>query len=189
MVTDRSDPQAAPGDLEQVRTLVNSWLIPNDTRLPSDLFDEYAQPFRLVDVEERDLRSLRDDLRKLIENSENAESRFARWLTHLKVRPILRDGEVQFQARSGRSGEITVYVLNAMKDRQWLRLKSCPDCRWVFYDHSRNSSKRWCMMNADGPQSRGCGTIAKVRRYREREKRSSESSVDISPVTGNLSEY
>jgi hypothetical protein len=177
MVTTRSDPQAAPGDLEQVRALINSWLIPNDIRLPSDHFDEYVKPFELGDVEERDLRSLRDDLRNLVEDSRNAEGRFERWLTRFKVRPVIHEGEIGFKARGGHPGEITVLVLNAMSNGQWVRLKSCPDCRLVFYDHSRNASKRWCMMNANGPQSRGCGTIAKVRRYREREKGSSEGAV------------
>jgi predicted RNA-binding Zn ribbon-like protein len=37
----------------------------------------------------------------------------------------------------------------------------------VFYDHTRNASKRWCLMNAGGPNGRACGTIAKVRRYRQ----------------------
>jgi hypothetical protein len=178
MVNHRSDPQAPPGDLEQVRTLINSWLIPNDTRVPSDHFDDYAKPFQLTDVEARDLRLLRDDLRNLVEELRNAERRFEHWFTRLKVRPVIHEGEVGFEARGGRSGEITVLVLNAMKDGQWDRLKSCPDCRWVFYDHTRNASKRWCMMNAGGPQSRGCGTIAKVRSYREREKSSANNSVD-----------
>jgi hypothetical protein len=174
MVTQRPDPQAAPGDLEQVRALLNSWLVPNDTRVPSDRFGEYALPLQLSDGEVRNLRSLRDDLRNLVEDPRNAGTRFGSWLTRLNVRPIIREGDVQFRARGGHAGEIAVFVLNAMKDGQWIRLKACPDCRWVFYDHTRNASKRWCMMNAGGPQSRGCGTIAKVRSYREREKSSAE---------------
>lgn len=31
-------------------------------------------------------------------------------------------------------------------------------------DNTRNGSKKWCMMNPAGPQSRGCGNIAKARR-------------------------
>jgi CGNR zinc finger len=177
MVTVRSDPQAAPGDLEQVRALLNSWLLPNDTRLPTDNFEEYVEPFHLSDSEAHDLRSLRDDLRTLVESRGNSETRFGSWLTRLNVRPIVREGDVQFRARSARTGEIAVFVLNAMRDRQWSRLKACPDCRWVFYDHTRNASKRWCMMNAAGPRSRGCGTIAKVRSYREREKSSVQDSL------------
>jgi predicted RNA-binding Zn ribbon-like protein len=39
----------------------------------------------------------------------------------------------------------------------------------VFYDNTRNGGKRWCLMNAGGPDGRACGTIAKVRRYRDRQ--------------------
>jgi len=53
-------------------------------------------------------------------------------------------------------------VYGSMNDRTWRRLKSCPaeDCRWAFYDHSRNRSGTWCEMGK-------CGNRAKARRYRE----------------------
>jgi predicted RNA-binding Zn ribbon-like protein len=45
----------------------------------------------------------------------------------------------------------------------WPRLRACPDCRWVFYDTSRNGRRVWCSMTgADG--ARACGSIAKTRR-------------------------
>ena len=50
------------------------------------------------------------------------------------------------------------------------RLKACPDCRWVFYDNSRNGSKRWCGMYAGEEGGRACGTIAKVKITGRREK-------------------
>lgn len=44
MVTEpRSAGQVAPGALEQVRALLNSWLIPNDTRVATDRFDDLAR--------------------------------------------------------------------------------------------------------------------------------------------------
>ncbi|MGH9214255.1 MAG: CGNR zinc finger domain-containing protein [Acidimicrobiales bacterium] len=51
----------------------------------------------------------------------------------------------------------------ALSPDEWARLKVCPagDCQWVFYDESRNSSRRWCSME-------GCGNRSKVRSYRER---------------------
>ena len=41
------------------------------------------------------------------------------------------------------------------------RIKRCPshDCLWLFYDSSKNLSRRWCAMD-------DCGTLEKVRRYR-----------------------
>ncbi len=38
------------------------------------------------------------------------------------------------------------------------RVKQCAGCPWVFLDHSRNGSRRWCAMN-------DCGTHAKIRKY------------------------
>ena len=47
----------------------------------------------------------------------------------------------------------------------WRRLKICAaaDCRWVFYDDSRNGAGRWCSMAA-------CGNRVKTRTYRQRQR-------------------
>ncbi|WP_158886610.1 CGNR zinc finger domain-containing protein [Amycolatopsis anabasis] len=46
------------------------------------------------------------------------------------------------------------------------RIKICPadDCRWAFYDQSRNHSRTWCSM-------RVCGNREKARAWRERSAR------------------
>ena len=46
---------------------------------------------------------------------------------------------------------------------QWQRIKICPadDCRWAFYDHSRNRSRSWCSMQL-------CGNREKARAWRRR---------------------
>jgi predicted RNA-binding Zn ribbon-like protein len=49
------------------------------------------------------------------------------------------------------------------------RVKQCsgPDgCDWLFYDTSKNGSRRWCSME-------GCGSRAKMRRYNARKRRTS----------------
>ncbi len=52
-------------------------------------------------------------------------------------------------------------VFEAMVDGSWQRLKACPQCRWAFYDYSRNRSASWCSMQL-------CGGRAKARAYRAR---------------------
>jgi len=49
---------------------------------------------------------------------------------------------------------------------QVVRLKSCAEhtCRWVFWDGSKNQSRRWCSM-------RVCGNRTKARRHTERARR------------------
>ena len=75
----------------------------------------------------------------------------------------------------GPAGDFLAAVLAAVGAGTWKRLKACPDCHWVFYDNTRNGSKRWCLMYAGGPDGRACGTIAKVRRYRTRQAAAAES--------------
>ena len=46
------------------------------------------------------------------------------------------------------------------------RVKRCPvpdGCGWLFYDISKNASRRWCSME-------GCGSHAKMRRYNARRR-------------------
>jgi len=56
-------------------------------------------------------------------------------------------------------------LLRATARPGWPRVKACrgDDCRWVFVDGSRNSSRRWCAM-AD------CGNRAKVAAFRSRHR-------------------
>jgi predicted RNA-binding Zn ribbon-like protein len=163
-----ADGQAAPGDLEQVRELLNSWLIPNDTRTPTDRFGEYARDHHVRRGDLRQLRELRDDLRAVVEDAPAAASRIGEWAGKLGVRPAIRDGGIAFEHPGGLAGDLLAIVLTAAADGRWRRLKACPDCHWVFYDHTRNGSKRWCLMYAGGPDGRACGTIAKVRRHRQK---------------------
>ena len=48
------------------------------------------------------------------------------------------------------------------------RIKICEnsDCNWIFYDRSRNRTRRWC-------EDSGCGNLMKVRRFRARQKKKS----------------
>jgi predicted RNA-binding Zn ribbon-like protein len=41
------------------------------------------------------------------------------------------------------------------------RIKRCAACPWLYVDHSKNSSRRWCTMD-------DCGKAVKMRRYVER---------------------
>jgi predicted RNA-binding Zn ribbon-like protein len=157
--------------LEQVRELLNSWRIPNDTRAPTDLFDRFLRATPVASSHERaTLRGLRDDLRACLEHPAEEASRLNAWIAWLAAAPVVAGGAIRFGASGGLPGRLLGIVLSAVADGRWARLKACPDCRWVFYDHTRNGSKRWCLMNAGGPQGRACGTIAKVRRYRERNR-------------------
>jgi predicted RNA-binding Zn ribbon-like protein len=49
------------------------------------------------------------------------------------------------------------------------RIKLCGECRWAYFDRSRNRSRVWCDMAS-------CGTRQKVRSYRERQRSPRQSS-------------
>jgi predicted RNA-binding Zn ribbon-like protein len=55
------------------------------------------------------------------------------------------------------------------------RVRQCAGdpCGWLFYDTSRNRSRRWCNME-------GCGNRAKARRYYERQRAERPSAVSQS---------
>jgi predicted RNA-binding Zn ribbon-like protein len=79
------------------------------------------------------------------------------------------DGQLNLEpARSDLSG-FEARLLLAIERTQcqglWPRLKACTDeeCRWAFFDTSRNRSRTWCSMDV-------CGNREKTRRYRQRKR-------------------
>jgi predicted RNA-binding Zn ribbon-like protein len=61
-------------------------------------------------------------------------------------------------------GQMVGIVFQSQLESQWERMKICAadECRWAFYDRSRNRGGNWCSME-------GCGNRAKNRAYRARE--------------------
>lgn len=174
-MVDMAVPNAAPEELETVMALLNSWLIPNDSRVATDRLDDFRLAHAVPEAETERVRRLRDDLRDVVERKPGAEQRLNQWIRRGRVRPIVSDSSLSFGPSEAMVAEILVSVLDAMVLGHWPRLKACPDCHWVFYDRSKNASKRWCLMTSGGSSGRSCGTIAKVRSFRQRQ-RSSQSA-------------
>jgi predicted RNA-binding Zn ribbon-like protein len=65
----------------------------------------------------------------------------------------------------GMLGEMLAAIVRAEHEGIWARLKICSsdDCAVVYYDRSKNGSRRWCSMDV-------CGNRSKTRAYRERHK-------------------
>lgn len=59
---------------------------------------------------------------------------------------------------------LAAYFVAAVKG-DWIRVRRCPaaDCAWVFWDSSKNASRRWCSM-------RICGNRAKARAFADRHR-------------------
>ena len=69
-------------------------------------------------------------------------------------------------------------VMQAQIEDRWQRLKICAsdECRWSFYDGSRNRGGTWCKMET-------CGNVIKNRAYRARRSTSAERA---GPVQATL---
>lgn len=61
--------------------------------------------------------------------------------------------------------ELLLIIRAAQEDGTWKRLKACanPECRWAFYDRSRNQQGNWCDMAV-------CGNRLKNRNLRARRR-------------------
>lgn len=177
----------APGDLEMVRLFLNTWRpstakrMPGDT-LPTLLRDQAAWKEIFgeltrgpADTEERLLR-LRDDLRQMLAEAPGWTERLNRWASETalvaSVAPTSDGVIVRYESAPGMGvvGHVVATVLRAVNEDTWSRLKACPACLWVFYDGTRSRTQVWCGMLAGGPEGRACGTIAKVNRYRQKQR-------------------
>ncbi|QBD76490.1 CGNR zinc finger domain-containing protein [Ktedonosporobacter rubrisoli] len=186
----KEDSQEAPGTLEIVRTFLNTWRIPNDTREPIDEFASleamqhfYATHFEASGADSAAsiipelVRQLRADLRSILGTGDIL--RLNKWLVRQPVEVVLTPDSDEIPLLkyrpAGKEGcrlcaEVLALVVEAIAHSTWTRVKACPDCQWVFYDHTKNKNKIWCLMTASGPQGRSCGSISKVRNFRKRQK-------------------
>jgi predicted RNA-binding Zn ribbon-like protein len=176
----------APGDLETVRRFLNTWLILSATRVPEDHLPELLHdvagwqrafphlPYRDPGSDD-ELIALRDDLRDFVRGEEQWPDTLNRWLS--RYPPVPRVAGTQDAPSlsylpapdSGVAGWILAAIVTAVAGDTWSRLKICPDCQWAFYDRTRSRTKIWCDMLSGDAGGRSCGTIAKVRRYRQRQ--------------------
>ncbi|MEO6142753.1 MAG: CGNR zinc finger domain-containing protein [Dermatophilaceae bacterium] len=106
------------------------------------------------------VRELRDDLRALASGERCGQVQRVGIQVALSV-----DGEVELSAETP-VGLIAAAAAKVAIEQRLDRVKICPadDCRWAFYDTSRNRSRHWCSMES-------CGNRAKARAHRERSAR------------------
>jgi predicted RNA-binding Zn ribbon-like protein len=71
--------------------------------------------------------------------------------------------EPEARGIDGLCGQLVSVAVTAMLDGSWERLKACRNCRWAFFDESKNRSARWCSMSL-------CGNRLKTRAYRRRQR-------------------
>ena len=186
MITEtHPDRKAAPGELELVRTFVNTADIEeglDDLGTPAELRDwltarELMDPGeRVTEGDLRRAREVREGLRALLLSNNGCEfdstaiERLDRAASRAGLRLRFHPGgcaefEPDATGVDGALARLLAIVAEARVEGEWERLKACADhgCEWAFYDRSKNRSKKWCSMEV-------CGNVAKARKYRARRK-------------------
>jgi predicted RNA-binding Zn ribbon-like protein len=60
---------------------------------------------------------------------------------------------------------------SVLTDLDHTRIGHCPSCNWIFYDTTRNRSRKWCDM-------KDCGSRHKALRYYHRTKSTGDSKIE-----------
>jgi predicted RNA-binding Zn ribbon-like protein len=178
-----SDRETASGDLGLVQAFVNTLdVLPGTEELrdPNTLGAWLVANHLMADgepVDDSDLKhaiAVREAMRAVIGRNNGrqvypvdvATLNEAATASRLRMK-FGRDGKPRLEPEAtgpvGAMGRIVAALYSAIQDEDWERLKLCTDdnCRWVFYDRSKNHSSRWCSMAS-------CGNRAKARRFRKR---------------------
>lgn len=183
MMTVMASTQVAPGRLEQVREFVNTWDLEratdelDETRNAADWLADRGLPRPEGSMTEQDRKRLvavRESLRLLLLANNSGEPPPETALKTLNEQSDEAALGLRFDADGAELvstcggvdstiAHLLAIVHESMREGTWRRLKACPadDCRWAFYDRSRNRSGTWCDMSE-------CGNRAKARAYRER---------------------
>jgi predicted RNA-binding Zn ribbon-like protein len=174
-------PKAAPEPLRLVQSFVNTVDLENERDWLADpsALAAWAEERRLVPAGSRFSRS---DLLRALEVREAFRSLLGAEPSPRSlaiVQDAARTARLTIEFESGGSprlkpqaggierlhGELVAVAFTAMLDGSWNRLKTCRNCRWSFFDESKNRSARWCSMEL-------CGNRLKTRAYRRRLRRS-----------------
>lgn len=178
-----ADRETADGDLGLVQAFVNTLdALPGTEELGSpDALAAWLVANRLMregePVDQSDLKhalGVREAMRAVIGGNNGrqvypvdvATLNEAAAASRLRLR-FGRDGKPRLEPEAagpvGAMGRLVAALYSAMQDDGWKSLKLCTDddCRWAFFDRSKNHSSRWCSMAS-------CGNRAKARRFRQK---------------------
>ncbi|KHL96024.1 hypothetical protein QW71_08770 [Paenibacillus sp. IHB B 3415] len=138
-----------------------------------------AAPILPVELERlKQLRGLLwDEVQRLVQGQPTERALLEQLNVYMSNGPVLRKvvwgtgGEAGISLLPQRAdweqimAEIAASFAAALLEKESSRFRICgnPDCLWVYYDDTRNRSKRYC-------DDKMCGNLMKVRRFRARKK-------------------
>jgi hypothetical protein len=138
---------------------------------PEDLYNWLIQHHLIseddaVTMEDLELAiKLRTEARKIIVNNlyDDKEIQFDLTNSFMFTINIFENSEELQPIHKKGLGKLMVMIYELKKKELWHRIRICSahDCQWVFVDHSRPGTGKWCSMKA-------CGNRAKNKTYRHR---------------------
>lgn len=173
-MTEHDTDSPAPGELWRIQRLINTLDLEDQTDALTGAWLVEHELAGSAPVELEPVRALREAVRALLlsHNGEPVDADALSTLAALSREAgvavsFAKDGTPRLDA-AGPVGRALAIIAGASADGTWERLKVCPadDCRWAFYDFSRNHSRTWCSMSS-------CGNRAKARAYRSRQPNAS----------------
>jgi predicted RNA-binding Zn ribbon-like protein len=184
----------APAPLDRVQALVNS----AELEFDRDRLDDpvAAVPWLVASglltagmgLTARDaalLREVREALRALIVHNVGGPAPTEAELAPLRAVAdrgrarvsLERDGRIDLTTTddtvTDRLFRLLLIIRDAQRDGTWAHLKACAndECKWAFYDRSRNRGGTWCSMAT-------CGNKLKNREFRARRRGADVTSTD-----------
>jgi predicted RNA-binding Zn ribbon-like protein len=189
VMSDSHEREPAPEGLALVQDLVNTLDIEkgeDSIAAPAALADwlidhGFDAGTAVTDTDVARFADIREGLRSLLDAhnggaaSPQAVTRMNAALAGAGLTLRIGDGHATLDGARGSDraiAQVGQAVLTAEADGTWQRLKTCRDeeCRWAFYDASRNRSGVWCNMAV-------CGCRTKVRAFRSRRAESTVEAV------------
>ena len=134
-------------------------------------FDDWAEQHGVDAGDPAEAKRVRDALRAVLDG-ESAS------LPSVGLETSCGDRTVGLTARTAAEAAVASSVILSIQG-QFGRVKLCgaDDCRWAFYDKSRNGSRTWCSMGV-------CGNRQKARTYRSKQDEPAEprTAPDAAPA-------
>ncbi len=116
-------------------------------------FDTWCDERAVSAGDRAEARSVRDALRSFLDGESPS-------LPSLELETTCGDRGVALRARTAAEAAVaSSVVLSIQGSMGRVRLCAAEDCRWAFYDRSKNGSRTWCSMGV-------CGNRQKARTYR-----------------------